>query len=214
MRGEAVVAKLLDNSGSPQLQHRSMTSLTLGLSAMALMVSIVTAWLTLFRRGKLEMTKPSFIAFLYEREAPKVFFRALLYATGRRGHVVESMYIKLHRGELAQTFNYWAYGEMSALSVGSGIRVGEEGVVYNHHFLPPKDESIFQFLPGDYLIDVYGTLVHQCRPILLSKFKLSLSPEHCAAMKDKGAGIFYNWGPDSQSYRAHIDIKPNAIVMR
>jgi hypothetical protein len=191
-----------------------MTSLTFAISAMALMVSIVTAWLTLFRRGKLEMTKPSFIAFLYEREAPKVFFRALLFATGRRGHVVESMYIKLHRGELTQTFNYWAYGEMSALSVGSGIRVGEEGVVYNHHFLPSKDESTFQFLPGDYLIDVYGTLVHQCHPVLLSKFRLSLSPEHCAAMKERAAGIFYNWGPESQSYRAHIDIKPLTTAMR
>jgi hypothetical protein len=191
-----------------------MTLLTFATSVLALVVSIATAWLTLFRRGKLEMTKPSFIAFLYEREAPKVFFRALLYATGRRGHVVESMYIKLHHGELAQTFNYWAYGKTSDLSVGSGIRVGEEGVVYNHHFLPAKGESIFQFLPGDYVIDVYGTLVHQHRPVLLSKLKLSLSQEHCAAMKDKGAGIFYNWGPESQTYRPYIDIKRPAIPTR
>jgi hypothetical protein len=191
-----------------------MTLLTFAISAMALMVSIVTAWLTLFRRGKLEMTKPSFIAFLYEREAPKVFFRALLFATGRRGHVLEGMYIKLRRGELTQTFNYWAYGETSALSVGSGIRVGEDGVVYNHHFLPAKDGSMFQFVPGDYLIDVFGALVHQHRPVLLSQFKLSLSPEHCAAMKDNSAGIFYNWGPESQSYYAHIDIRPPTSAMR
>jgi len=187
------------------MHHDPVASFTIAISILALMVSVITAWLTLLRRGKLEMTKPSFIAFLYEREAPKVFFRALLFTTGRRGHVVESMYLTLRHGEITQTFNYWAYGETTSLSVGSGIRVGEDGIAYNHYFLPQKDEAIFHFTPGDYVISIFGTLVHHRHPVLLSKLKLSLNPEHCQALKEKNAGIFYNWGPESQSYRPYID---------
>src|SRR5258708_304014 len=102
--------------------------------------------LMLFRRNRLVMMKTSFFTFLYDRDIPKVSFRALLYATGRHDYVVENMFIKLHRGELAQTFNNWAhveYGEAAVLPIGSSIRVSEEGIVYTHHFSPPKAEGNF-----------------------------------------------------------------------
>jgi hypothetical protein len=68
------------------------------ISVLALLVSIITAWLTLFRRGNLRMTQPLLVGFLYEQDQPKVFFRAMLYATGKRGHIVESLYLRVrHR---------------------------------------------------------------------------------------------------------------------
>ena len=173
--------------------------------------------LTLFRRRKLEMMRPSFIAFHYERDIPKVSFRALLYATGRHGYVVENMFIRLRRGELTQTFNDWAhveYGETTARPAGSAIQVSEEGMVYTHHFLSPKAEGNFRFLPGDYLIEVYANLVQQRQPLLLTSVKLSLLPEHSAAMEDQRTGVFYNWSPDLENYNAHIEIEPAANAMR
>lgn len=91
-------------------------------SCLALAVSIITAWLTLFRRGNLHMSRPVLIGFLYDlpQEEPKIFFRALLYATGKRGHIIESMYICVRRGESAQNFNFWMYGETQKLMIGSG----------------------------------------------------------------------------------------------
>jgi hypothetical protein len=159
---------------------------SLTISTLALAISSATAWLTL-RRGKLAIARPLLVGFLYDLPAgePKIFFRASLYTTGKRGRIVESMYLKIRRGEYSHTFDFWSYGETTALVVGGGLHVGEDGVVHNHHFLPPRDGKVFQFLPGDYVIDVYATLVNQNRPELLSSLPLCLSEESSEALKDK-----------------------------
>lgn len=61
------------------------------LSALALSVSATTAWLTLWRRGQLMMTRPTMIAFVHEGESPKIVIRSMLFSTAHRGNVIESM---------------------------------------------------------------------------------------------------------------------------
>ena len=95
----------------------------------------------------------------------------MLFTTGKRGHIIESMFLKVRCGEATQTFNFWMYGETKALMIGSGLRVGEDGVSFNHHFPPPKDNSAFQFLDGEHLIEVYASLVNRKAPVLLAKVK-------------------------------------------
>ena len=58
------------------------------ISVLALCMSAVTAWLTLFRRGTVKMTQPTVIFFgpdnprsQDEPPLPKVFLRTLLFAT-------------------------------------------------------------------------------------------------------------------------------------
>jgi hypothetical protein len=180
------------------------------ISAVSLLVSITVAWLTLFRRGNLAMTQPILVGFLYDlpgRE-PKVFFRAMLYATGKRGHIIEALYLKVRRGESTQTFSFWMYGETKALMIGSGLRVGEDGVSCNHHFLPPKDASLFAFLAGDYVIGVYARIVNRSAPVLLSTVRLSLPQEQASALRDPAKGILFTWGPDSQSYHGSVSQGP------
>src|SRR5271166_557710 len=80
------------------------------ISAVSLLLSITVAVLTLFRRGNLGMTQPMLIGFLFEKEEPKIFFRAMLYSTGKRGHIIEALYLKVHHGESTQTFSFWMYG--------------------------------------------------------------------------------------------------------
>lgn len=99
--------------------------------------SLLLSWMN-FRRGKLQMTKPAFVAFCYDagrdnQPLPKIFIRALLYSTGRRGHVIENMYIIVRSGERQGTFNVWGHGD-ERLSRGSGLFVGETGIATNHHF--------------------------------------------------------------------------------
>jgi len=81
----------------------------IGISAFALIVSAITAWLTLFRAGDLRMTQPTVVFFgpdggRAEGEKPrlKVFLRTLLYSTARRGQTVESMHVNLQRAESKQ----------------------------------------------------------------------------------------------------------------
>src|SRR5713101_3945047 len=163
-----------------------------------LVVSITVAWLTLFRRGNLGMTRPVLIGFLYDLSSqqspsPKVFFRAMLFATGQRGHIVESLYLKVRCGESTQTFNFWMYGETNRLSIGSGLRVGEDGVSLNHHyhFLPPKDAISFAFIEGEYIIEVYARVLNRSTPLLLSSVKLFLSREQATALCDHTNGVLF-----------------------
>jgi hypothetical protein len=186
--------------------------IALVISALALLVSIATAWLTLFRRGSLQMTRPVLVGFLHDLPAgePKVFFRAMLFATGKRGHILEGMFLKVWRGESAQTFNFWMYGDTKDLKIGSGLRVAEDGVSFNHHFLSPKNEAVFQFLAGDYVIEVHAMIVNRKNPVLLSRVGLALSPEHAAALQDKTKGVLFTWGPESQRYAAQVSEPPAA----
>jgi len=144
-------------------------------SAVSLILSVTVMWLTLLRRGTLDMTQPMLIGFLHEAEQPKIFFRAMLYATGKRGHIVEGLYLKVRQGESTQTFDFWMYGETKELKIGSGLRVGEDGVSFNHHFLPPRGDSSFTFLAGDHTIEVYARILNRHAPVRLSTGKLSLS---------------------------------------
>ena len=139
------------------------------MSILAVAISVATAWLTLFRRGTVRMTQPTTIYFGADASAspsPKVYLRTLLYSTAKRGQIIESMFVRLRRGESIQTFNIWVYGEGS-LARGSGLYVGENGVTCNHHFLLPADGTKFEFLPGEYKVEVYASLVAVKQPLLL-----------------------------------------------
>lgn len=181
-----------------------MTIIPLLISAVSLVLSVTVAWLTLLRRGTLGMTQPMLVGFLHEAEQPKIFFRAMLYATGKRGHIVEALYLKVRLGESTQTFNFWMYGETNELKIGSGLRVGEDGVSFNHHFLPPKNASSFAFLAGEYTIEAYARILNRHAPVLLSTVKLSLSAELAAALLDRVKGVLFTWGPDSRVYHGNV----------
>jgi hypothetical protein len=134
------------------------------ISVLALAVSSVTAWLTLFRRGTVKMTQPTDIFFgpdtprgRDENPLPKVFLRTLLFSTSRRGRVIESIHVALARNETHRNFNVWVYGD-DKLVRGSGLFVGETGVAANHHFLTPKDGSGFRFTEGRYRLEVFAHL--------------------------------------------------------
>jgi len=158
-------------------------------STLALTISMVTAWLTLFRRGPVRMTRPTAIYFGADGSvdpSPKVYLRTLLYSTAKRGQIVESMFVKLRRGESIQTFNIWVYGEAS-LARGSGLYVGENGVTCDHHFLLPADGTQFEFLPGEYRVEVYASLVGLKQPLCF----LLLTPGNLAS--GSSAMILIRW---------------------
>lgn len=96
------------------------------ISALALSISAVTAWLTMFRRGTVRMTQPTVIFFGPDgpREArtkplPKVFLRTLLFSTSKRGRIIENMYVTLSCEDISRDFNVWAYGREMSLCEGA-----------------------------------------------------------------------------------------------
>lgn len=186
--------------------------LSLAISILALMVSGITVWLTFFRKGKLLMTQPTVIFFgpdgsRYDEGRNKIYLRALLYSSAKRGQVIEGMHISLSRNETKQNFNIWIYGEKGNLKRGSGLFIPQEGVTFDHHFLLPADETNFQFKAGLYKLVVFATLVGSQKPIELALINLQVTESQASQLSPPNAGLYFDWGPDQHSYHSHIDNK-------
>lgn len=188
------------------------------IATLALAISAVTAWLTLFRRGTVHMTPPTVIFFgpdggpRDDRDpSEKIYLRTLLYATSKKGRIVESMFVRLRRGESLQTFNIWVLGEDS-LARGSGVYVGENGVVCNHHFLLPADGTQFEFTAGTYNLDVYCTLAGSNHPDRLFSVQLTIDPEIAEQLQNPDMGLYFDWGPESGRYHPHVRPRPKPVL--
>ena len=187
--------------------------IALGISGLALVVSGITAWLTLFRSGDLRMTQPTVVFFgpdggRDDSEAPrlKVFLRTPLYSTARLGQTLESMHVNLQRAESKQNFSIWVYGD-DRLARGSGLHVGAEGVACNHHFLLPEDGADSRLLSGQYTLRVYAKRVSDREPHQLARLSLSISESQARELEKDDSGIYFDWGPDQQAYHAHVEIR-------
>lgn len=108
-----------------------METVSILIAVLSLVISTVTAWLTLFRHGTIHMTRPTMIYFGPDGPSGqgkhlKVTLRTLLYSTAEHGRVLENMYIRLTCGGTTQNFNIWVHGD-GPMVRGSGIYVGKEG---------------------------------------------------------------------------------------
>lgn len=172
------------------------------ISGIALILSLFNFWYMFLRKGKVELTRPMFIAFSKEKNKPKIYLRALIFSTSKRGHIIENMFIKVNIGSrITKTFCIWAYGEQS-LARGSGIFIEEQGSIFNHHFLLPYDESC-EFIDGDYELQIYASILGKKKYILLKSLKLVLDKEQAKALKEDKA-LYFDWVPDEKKYSASI----------
>src|ERR1700677_2641089 len=187
--------------------------ISITVSVLALSLSTVTAWLTLLRRGTVKMTRPTTIFFgpdtpriPDEHGLPKVYLKTLLFATAKRGRVIESLHVSLARNETIQNFNIWVFGD-EKLGRGSGLFVGETGVAANHHFLIPSGAT-FRFTEGLYQLKVFARLLGDRKPILLFTQTLEISSQIAKQLEKNDTGLYFDWGPDSSRYLTHVDRRP------
>jgi hypothetical protein len=187
--------------------------ISLVVSVFALGVSGLTAWLTLLRKGTVLMTRPTVIFFGPDGGLPaddlplKVYLRTLLYATSKRGVIVESMYVRVRRGETSQNFNIWTYGD-KRLSRGSGLFVSESGVAANHHFLLPADGTAFYFLEGNYTLQIFASVVGEQDPHLLHSVQLAVTSHQASVLKKGEQGLYFDWSPDGGKYHSSLHSRP------
>ena len=195
-----------------------LSILALLISAFALAFSMLTAWLTLFRRGTVKMTQPTQIFFGYDKPRdddtsawPKVFLRTLLFATSKRGRVVENIYVKLTCEDITQNFNVWVYGERNELVRGSGLFVGETGVEAYHHFLASKTDDPFNFISGKYRLDVYAHLLGSKTSKRLFSYSLEVSDEESSSIGEQNSGLYFDWDPDKSRYTHYLKHAPKSF---
>ncbi len=187
--------------------------IALGVSILALAIAATTAWLTLLRGGELRMTRPTVLFFGPDGGSGrggarqlKVYLRALLYSTSRKGQTIESMHVNVQRGELRQNFSIWVHGDQKLVR-GSGLHVSEQGVACSHHFLLPSDGVSFKLAAGKYTVRVFGSRVNDHTPNQLFETSLVISDAQAAELANPDAGIYFDWGPDQQAYQPHIDVR-------
>lgn len=188
-------------------------------SILALIVSVATAWLTLVHRGTVKMTRPTQIFFGADSSrwgdaeaSAKIYLRALMFATSKRGRVVENVRVVLTRDDTQCVFNIWVYGEREKLVRGSGLFVGETGVEANHHFLLSPDAHAFTFTAGRYKFDVIAHIVGDKQEKLLFSDELEVVPEAAAEIRDSGAGLYFDWAPDMSRYVSHVERDPRRPI--
>ena len=138
---------------------------------------------------------------------PKVYLRTLLFSTSKRGRVIESMHVALARNETHQNFNIWVHGD-DKLVRGSGLFVGETGVATNHHFLAPRDAGGFRFAVGRYRLQVFAHLLGENDRTCLFTQELEVTSEIAALLDQPATGVYFDWGPDSSRYLAHVEKRP------
>lgn len=180
------------------------------IATLSLVISIFTLWKVHLDRGTLKMTRSTSIFFGPDNvhaESSKIWLKMLLFSTSQRGQVIESMYVKLFRGESVQTFNIWAYEDKKDVIRGSGLYVGKEGVPFGHTFFPPKDGSIYAFIQGKYKLEVYASLLNRKKPLKVFATELVITDIQAVKLKDNRHGIYFDWGPESNQYHPYLQFK-------
>jgi len=178
-------------------------------SVIALTLSLFTLWFTILRRGSVRSTHPSFVAIKYDFvDKPvvqaKVFLRMLLYSTGKRGLVIETLFLRVSEGGRTEEFSFWGYGEKDLVR-GSGIFVPETGVVTNHHFNPLRTDTLFRFSHGSYKLELLAKLVAHRRSVSLWSIALEVPPGAFDRSIARDTAVYFNWSPEEQRYVASVE---------
>jgi hypothetical protein len=193
-----------------------MAQLAPYISILALCVSVFTAWFTILRRGSVCSTHPSFIAVRYDfvdtkPAQAKIFLRTLLFSTGKRGWVIESLFLRVREGARSEEFAFWGYGDKDLVR-GSGLFVPENGVVTNHHFNPLQTEPVFVFSHGTYQLELVAQLVGRSQSISLWKLDIEVPRgafDNGTIARDKA--VFFSWSPDQRRYIGSIETRSESM---
>ena len=182
-------------------------------SVTALLLSLFTLWFSVLRRGDVRSTHPSFIVFRYDfvdKPLPqaKIFLRALLYSSGKRGHVVESLFLRVKEGSRQAEFSFWGHGDKELIR-GSGLFVPETGVATNHHFNPVNSEELFRFSGGSYSLTLVAKLVGRERLVPLWTVTVDVPLKVFDSTIAQDTAIYFNWSVEKNLYLSSVERRPN-----
>ncbi|MET3448167.1 hypothetical protein [Ralstonia sp. 1138] len=129
-------------------------------SGASVATSAYTFWLVQFNRGKLKMTRPTYICL--KRDAgpnwPKLFIRTCLYSTGAKGMAIENLFLRVHKDGQSYLFDFWGHTDGGRLTIGSGLFVGPTGVANDHHFNLRGAPDALLYTAGTYRVEIFATV--------------------------------------------------------
>ena len=187
-----------------------MEYLSLIISALALGLSGLTAWLTLLRKGELKITQPTPLLLDYEKGFARVSFYTMIYSSAFRGQIIESMHVIVKQNNIEHQFNNWAYSQDSR-AYASGCYIKPEGVPQNHQFITSEDNIVFN--TGDITIEVYARLPSKTEAHLLKSIKLTIPENQQQSCRTKSLSLMLEWEPNKQIYGLRNSKNPTEIML-
>jgi hypothetical protein len=192
-----------------------LSGLSLLLSGASFFLCGFALWIAQFNRGKLKMIQPTLICLKRDPPdgKPKIFLRTLLFTTGVKGRVIQSMFLRVHNRLGAYLFDFWGHTEGGKLTLGSGLFVGPTGIACDHHFNPPRN-SKFQYVDGAYRIEILAVLVGQPKPRKLIEVTFSLDDWNAGQLLQiENISLWLVWNADERGYDQNIE-QPPAVPAR
>ncbi len=194
----------------------ALASIVISLASLG--ASVYTLWMVHMRRGQLKLTQPTMLFFGrdFPHNTPKIWLRTLLFSTSARGQIIESLFLRVsHPITGEHLFDFWSHGEKGQLSRGSGLFVGQTGVVQDNHFLLRRGAPDFLFWDGDYRITVCASILGRRKPTALMEVAVTLDGQQSAELiQILDAGIFFDWDAEAHLYTGHVERHPQAAAAR
>jgi len=195
---------------------------SLGVSVLSLGVSALVAWLTLFQRGELKMTRPTLIVLQQEQLSapknlvlrPKIIVCMLLYTTGKKGHVINNMLITLSQHRAKYHFGQWYYAHEKDALRGRGLFVGDTGISLDHHFeherystpLPSPSPDFSPCPSGKLTLEVFAELVGKRKLVRIFSTILDVTAEDADILRKDTAGLWFNWDSTKMCYKSKMHL--------
>jgi hypothetical protein len=119
-----------------------------------------------------------------------------IVSAGKRGNVIESLFIRIREGSRSEEFSFWGYGDKDLVSGSGGIFVPETGVVTYHHFNPVDSDSLFLFSKGTYSLELVAKIIGRKQLASLWTTKLEMPPVFSDTATELNKKVFFNWSPE------------------
>lgn len=198
--------------------NKDITITVLGvlISILALGVSGLTLWLSHLRQGQILMTKPTIFFFGWDDLRPKIFLRTLLFSTSTSGRILENMYLLVRSPRGESVFSFWGHtkADSNSLDRGSGLFVGKNGFLANHHFNPDPSADLKEPYPvGEYEVEVIARQFGETTDRKLGRYVLQLNQEMATSLKEKKNGVLWTLNPRDQTYFAEFSHAPERKIM-
>lgn len=192
----------------------TISTVSLFFSCISTLIAVVTALYAFVRRPRVEMTRPTFVAFVYEgpEALPKIFTRALVFATAAPGKVVEAMFARVQQEDQQTTYTFWSYDVDGRLVPGGGLFVGTEGIVTNHHFVLARNIKKPKFKAGPITVTVLARVVGEKSVRQLHGLVLSLTDDQDAALNSDSGGVFFECSPESDEFYGQVSLPPESTA--
>ena len=176
------------------------------ISALALLVSFANYWSANLKVGQILMTKPTIFFFGWDQSdhpVPKIFMRSLLFSTANSGRVLEHLYLKIAAPNGESLYSFWGHtqGQPNSLTKGSGLFVGKQGFLADHHFNPDPATLIEVPYPfGTYEIEVIGRQFGDTTDRKMGRYSLELDANLADMLSQKVDGILWSLNPQENKY--------------